>query len=377
MAINTLQAIIQKVRKLTITNNSTQLTDSTIIDYINSFYLYDFPAEFRSLKLKDVYTFDTYRGIDVYPFDSEHWQTVQVPAYCMKRSLQMFHDTMPFMAYYAASMNWQTQANFTQGNGTSGPYSGAAQLNTANSCVVRSYNNNPQVTTTLNSTSNFLAAPNKPSFPQAVPSRVQNLLITGQTVLGSQANVSDDGNGNLIGDCLPGGTINYLNGVIQNLIFATGGTAQVPIVAGSNIQLQYIPVQMNIPFSILFFQNQFTLRPVPDQGYTIELTGYRLPSQALLGTTDPNNPNMAGTPELNEWWECIAVGASKKVYEDRLDMEGVAMMEKILEQRYQVGYTRTYAEMSQQRVPSIYAQQLSNGNDSWNGGWGWGSGGSN
>lgn len=370
MTIATLQDIITKVRKLTVTSNSSQLTDAQIIDYINSYYLYDFPAQFRSLKLKDKYTFNTTRGIDTYPFDSEHFTTVEAPAYCMKRSLQMFMDPAPFQAYYAASMNWQIQKNFATGNGTNGPYAGAALLNTPDSCLVRSQNNNPQVSTQLNSTTNFLNAPTQPTFPNPNISRVQNLLITGQVGLGQQANVSDDGNGNLIGDCTSG-SINYDTGVITNLRFTS------LIVAGSNIQIQYIPVQMNIPFSILFFQNQFCLRPVPDRGYQIEIIAYRQPSQALLGTTSNTTPTMSGIPELREWWEVLCYGCAKKIYQDRIDNEGVATMDMWLKEAMDVAQTRTYAELSKQRAPTIYAQQLSNGNDSWNGGWGWGSGGSN
>ncbi len=371
MSIATLQDIITKIRKLTVTSNSTQLTDAQIIDYINSYYLYDFPAQFRSLKLKDKYVFNTTRGIDTYPFDSEHFTTVEAPAYCMKRNLAVFMDPNPFQAYYAASMNWQIQNNFTQGNGTSGPYAGSALINTPETCIVRSQNNNPAVTTPLNPTTNFLVAPTQANFPNANISRVQNLLITGQVALGQTANVTDDGAGNLIGDCISGGTINYSTGVISNLVFTSN------IVAGSNIQVQYIPVQMNIPFSILFYQNQFTLRPVPDRGYTIEIIAYRQPSQALLGTTSSTTPNMSGVPELREWWEVLCFGCAKKIYQDRIDNEGVATMDMWLKEAMDVAQTRTYAELGNQRVPTIYAQQLSNGNDSWNGGWGWGSGGSN
>ena len=370
MGIATLQDIITKIRKLTVTSNSTQLTDAQIIDSINSYYLYDFPAQFRSLKLKEKYVFNTVRGIDTYPFDSEHYTTVEAPAYCMKRNIQVFYDQTPFQAYYAASMNWQIQNNFTQGNGNPGLYAGSALINTPNTCIVRSQNNNPSVTTPLNSTSNFLVSPTQPTFPLANISRVQNLLITGQIALGQTANVTDDGAGNLIGDCISG-TIDYSTGVISNLEFTNN------IVAGSNIQVQYIPVQMNIPFSILFYQNQFTLRPVPDQGYTIEIIAYRQPSQALLGSSDPNVPNMGGIPELREWWEVLCFGCAKKIYQDRIDMDGVAMMDQFLKDAMDLAQTRTYAELGKQRVPSIYAQQLSNGNDSWNGGWGWGSGGSN
>jgi len=134
------------------------------------------------------------------------------------------------------------------------------------------------------------------------------------------------------------------------------------------------PPMMAIPLSIMFFQNQFTLRPIPDKGYTVELIAYRQPSQALLGSTDPDSPNLAGTAELNEWWEVIAFGTAKKIYEDRLDPDGIALMAQGLAERYNIAEVRTYAQLGQQRVPTIFADQLQQSYGT--GAYGWGGGGS-
>lgn len=343
MSIATLQDIIVKVRKLTGTGTSLQLTDPMIIDYINSFYLYDFPAAFRSLKLKDVYTFNTTQGVDVYPFDYNHWSTVQGPIYCMKRLIQLFTNQWNF---FNQSYNWQFQDNFTQGNGTIGPYTGTLTA----APLIKSVNNNPIVSTPSTPTTPFPTGV-PVVFPQANISRVQNLLITANTSTGS-LHVTDDGAGNLIGDCLAGGTINYQSGLISNLNF----TSVVP--GGNNIQAQYNPFQATIPLALLFNQNQFTLRPVPDQAYTIEVTAYRLPSQALLGSEDPNNPTLTGVPELLEWWETLAFGAAKKIFEDRLDDDGVALMEKGLADRYNANEARTYAQLGTQQINTIFTDQL-------------------
>lgn len=355
MSIATLADIITKIRRLTGTANDFSLTDAQIIDYINSFYLYDFPAMFRSLKLKDRYTFNTQRGIDVYPFDSEHFTTVEGPCYCMKRAIPMYQNPAGF---WGLNFNWQFQQNLTQGDGTVGPYIGI--LN--NIPIIRSANNNPMVSSPLSSTLPFPIG-NPVTFPQANIARVQNILITANIALGTTLNVTDDGNGNLIGNGI--GTIDYDSGVIS-LSFVN------PIPAGNVIQVQYGPANMNIPLSIMFYQNQFTLRPVPDQGYTIELISYRQPSQALLGSEDPDNPDTTGVPELKEWWECIAFGASKKIYEDRLDPDGVALMEKSLVQMYSVAEARTYAQIGKQSINTLFRDQLA---QSYQGtGWGFGSG---
>lgn len=359
MSIATLADIIAKVRRLTVTSNSSQLTDSQIIDYINSYYLYDFPAEFRSLKLKDKYTFNTQKGVDTYPFDSEHYTTVEQPVFCQKRMIPLYQQPSGF---FGLNFNWQQSQVLTQGNGGVGPYTGTCQ----NTPLLRSTNNNPAVQTTLTATANFLTTPSQPSFPNTNISRVQNLLITANVSNGTTLNVTDDGAGNLIGTTGTSGTINYDTGAISV-------TFPSAVPSGEDITIQYNPVSLSIPLSIMFFQNQFTLRPVPDKGYIVELVAYRLPSQVLLGTTDPNNPNYTGYPEQREWWEVLAFGCAKKVYQDRIDMEGVAMMDIGLKEAMSKAQTRTYAQLGKQSTNTIFQGQTASNYTSGTG-WGVGSG---
>lgn len=438
MSIGTLEDIILKARKLSSTGSDLSLTQAQVIDYINSFYLYDLPANMRCLKLQDKYTFNTIRGIDCYPFDSEHYTTVQMPCYCAKREIKLFQDPWSF---YGVNFNWQYQVNFATGDGTTGSISGSITaitnasngqvtsanhglatgnvvlitgvlgmtevnnvvftitVNSANTFllnvntsafgvyisggtfsktgytgtlsavpIIRSVNNNPMVKTPQNPTTPYYPTPSQPNFSQSmIPSRVQNILITASNTLGSTLNVTDDGNGNLIGDGI--GTIDYSTGEIS-IIFNT------PVAQGIPIQIQYNPMvnQMAIPQSILYFQNQFTLRPVPDKGYTIEMVAYRQPSQALLGSTDSDAPNLQGVPELTEWWELLAVGAAKKIYEDKLDTDGMMIMDKMLQERYEVAETRTYAQLGKQSMSTLFRDQLSHNYGA--SGWGAGAGGS-
>ena len=445
MSIATLEDIITKVRRLTGSATSNQLTDAQIIDYINSFYLYDFPAQFRSLKLKDKYTFNTIRGIDTYPFDSEHYTTIEMPCYVAKREVQLFQDPWSF---YGVWFNWQFQETLAQGDGTTGQVTGditnvflvatdpvriisvgheletgdvvritevvgttELNLNTytitvinssdfdldgtdsslftpyvsggqwshgsyEGTCtshpIIRSTRNNPMVETKTVPTVDFTVLPEATTspFPQANIGRVQNLLITANVSYGTTLNVTDDGAGNLIGDCVSG-LIDYDTGEVTNLIFSQA----VP--AGADITIEYNPASpgnLAIPQAIMFFQNQFTMRPVPDKGYTVELIAYRLPSQALLGTTTIVDDEIiyTGTPELKEWWETLAFGAAKKVYEDRLDPDGVALMDKSLAERYDLNETRTYAQLGKQSMNSMFRDQLQQNYGA--SGWGWGTG---
>lgn len=350
----TLANAVTKTRKLTGSSNAFQVTDEYIVRQMHSFYSYDLPAKFRSLKLKDIYTFTTNVGQDVYPFNSELYITVDQPCYCAKRELKLFNNPWEF---YAANYNWQQFTNFASGEGLTGPYSGF----TTAAPLIPSVNNDPGTQSNPNL-----------FFPQ---SRVQNVLITANVIgtngVGQTQNVTDDGQGNLIQifqtsngsnqeygwtyyrqyasstPTIPGNaTINYQTGEITGLIFAEA------IPEGTPIQIQYNPKQYSIPLAIMFFQNQFTLIPVPDAGYTIELTCYRQPIQALLAA------DMAGNPELSEWWEILAVGASKKIFEERLDSDGVMFIDKMLKERYDIIETRTYAQIGQERIKTLYTDQL-------------------
>jgi hypothetical protein len=435
----TLANAITKTRKLTGSSNAFQVTDSYIVQQMHSFYAYDLPAKFRSLKLQDVYTFTTNVGQETYSFNSELYTTVNHPATCAKRELRWFHSPG---AFYANNYNWQSFTNFATGDGTTGASTGTITgVTNANPGVVTApnhglvsgqtviinevggmteLNGNSYVIAVLsvnsfsigiNTTSftaytsggswfsspyngnttafPFVASINNDPGPQNSPNlffpqgRVQNILITANVIgpngVGITQNVTDDGQGNLIQifqtsnntnqeygwtyyrqyasatPTQPGNaTINYQTGEILGLTFAYA------IPAGTPIQIQYNPKQFSIPLAILFFQNQFTLAPVPDAGYTIEMTCYRQPIQALLAS------DQAGNPELSEWWEILAVGAAKKIFEERLDSDGVILIDKMLKERYDIIETRTYAQIGQESIQTIYSDQLK---------YQWGSGG--
>jgi hypothetical protein len=350
----TLANAVTKTRKLTGSSNAFQVTDTYIVQQMHSFYSYDLPAKFRSLKLKDIYTFTTNIGQDVYPFNSELYTTVNQPCFCAKREIKLFNNPWSF---YAANFNWQQFTNFASGDGTPGPYSGF----TTAAPMIPSVNNDPGPPFNRNL-----------FFPQ---SRVQNILITANVIgtngIGQTQNVTDDGQGNLIQisqtsnngnqeygwtyfrqyasstpDTPGNATINYQSGEITGLMFSQG------IPEGNPIQIQYNPKQFSIPLAIMFFQNQFTLVPTPNAGYTIELTCYRQPIQALIAA------DMTGNPELSEWWEILAVGAAKKIFEERLDSDGGMFIDKMLQERYDIIETRTYAQIGQERIATIYTDQL-------------------
>ena len=69
----------------------------------------------------------------------------------------------------------------------------------------------------------------------------------------------------------------------------------------------------------VFWNNEITIRPVPDNVYLVELEAYQSPSQ-FLQTTD--------NPTINQFWQYIAYGAAREILRDRQDMDGLSNLEE-------------------------------------------------
>src|SRR5690606_31171209 len=83
------------------------------------------------------------------------------------------------------------------------------------------------------------------------------------------------------------------------------------------VNAQSVPYVAGRPTTILFYDEKFTVRPIPDQPYKIDMEAYIRPTE-LISTTQK--------PELQEWWQYIAYGAAKKIFEDRSDMDSVQVI---------------------------------------------------
>jgi hypothetical protein len=78
-------------------------------------------------------------------------------------------------------------------------------------------------------------------------------------------------------------------------------------------------------------------------------------------------------PELEEWWQYIAYGAAKKIFEDRMDMDSVQQILPEFNQQQRLCLRRTIVQNSNTRVATIYTQTLNGigGNNGyyWGGPW--------
>ena len=108
------------------------------------------------------------------------------------------------------------------------------------------------------------------------------------------------------------GTVNYVTTQINLLL-------PVPLQAGSMLNIWAATYQVGRPYNVLFWNNELTIRPVPDNVYLCEIEAYQTPSQ-FFNTTD--------SPILNQWVQYIAYLAAMEILRDRQDMEGVANLEE-------------------------------------------------
>src|SRR5207247_3598233 len=76
----------------------------------------------------------------------------------------------------------------------------------------------------------------------------------------------------------------------------------------------YVP---SLPLAVLFYDTTFTLRPVPDMAYRVQMDCFIQPTALLANNQQPG---------LQEFWQYIAYGAAKKVFEDRMDIESVQLI---------------------------------------------------
>ena len=93
---STLNAIRQKVRRLTASSSESALTTANIDQYINTFYQQDFSYSIKLDQLRSVYSFYTAPNIDRYPLNVNFNQGIRSPAYCDGIEMSFFKDRQQF-----------------------------------------------------------------------------------------------------------------------------------------------------------------------------------------------------------------------------------------------------------------------------------------
>ena len=292
-----LSAIISKVRRITGRPSSTQITDAEIVEYIDTYYLYDFPMDLKTNNLKTTYSFDTQPNVDTYTFPRNLYYSVEAPVYVSGYQVPLFQNRDLF---YKSWPQLDYSETLTTSTGIAGPYVG---------------------TTT------------------ATPVLKNSVTISVDDGTGTYSIAKDNGVGGFTGD-VTAGSINYLTG-------ATSITFDSAIPAGYSINIKYFPYSASQPLGVLFFHDQFILRPVPDAVYTINMQAFLKPSALLI--TD-----LTGEPYLQEWFECLAYGAACKIFAENMDMTNYGMLRPLLDEKLRQCERRTMMQIKGQRTSTIY-----------------------
>lgn len=316
--LSTLEDIRIKVRRLTRSPSSSQISDSTINDYVNTFILYDFPEALRLSYLRTTLTFYTQPYIDIY---STNTANPDDPLFNFKNKYMTVHDPV----YIAGYKSFYTQSREQFYN-------------------IYPFTNNIVTLTTGNG-----VATNFTGTLSAHPMLIGKVTFSSVDTVNNGLVLRDNQLGQLVVPdstaTVPPSTINYLTGAYV-LNFPTPPANGVKIIAMT------VPYQTSRPNAICFYQDSFIVRPVPDQSYPVNLEVYQRPTELL------QNSDM---PELSEWWQYIAYGAAKKILEDRMDPDTVAMITPEFKNQETRILRRSIIQQSNERVATIYTEQASIG----------------
>lgn len=363
----TLDTIKQKVRRLTRTPSLSQLSDADLEQYINTFVVYDFPEHLRTFNLRIPFTFICNPFQDEYPTDEasfvgattnqlfdfqNKYVSVHAPVYVGGFQVLYSQSREQFFQIYPKINSIQSTG--FQGDGVTTRFTG----------VVNSFQNNQPNTgfnqqicllqgqvlfSSIDSAGEGLALID---VPVRDPLTGNTLPVGNLYVPGTEPAVGTAGVINLENN------INYLTGAYT---ITFGGDTPIAPAANAAINSQTVPQQPSIPQAVMYYNNVFTLRPVPDQPYRINFEVFANPVALLSGNE---------SPQLKEWWQYIAYGAARKILQDRMDVDTLALIEPEYKKQEMLCMRRTLVEYANERTATIYSEQTGIP-----GGGGWGRGG--
>lgn len=368
---STLQSIEQKVRRLTRCPSEAQLTQSDLDNYINTFVIYDFPEQLRTFNDRQQFTFICNPFQDTYVTDKT--LNIQNPLYNFQNKYITVHPPVyigGFPAFYTQSrteffgiypiVNSILSIGVT-GDGVTTSFTGIITNNTGPTPAIAT----PQQSTViLQNQVLFSSVDSNGNGISLVDVPVQNTDSGFNTVNGNlYVPGTEPATSPTVVD--PTNTINYFTGAFT-ITFKNYAGAPVAPGSGVGIFSQTVPTITSIPQSMLFYENQFTLRPLPDQPYRINFEVFSRPTSLLASNQ---------SPQLEEWWQYIAYGAAKKIFEDKMDMESVQNIMPEFKTQERLCLRRTLVQYANERTATIYTDQT-NTSAGWNG-WGNGGGGTN
>ncbi len=147
----------------------------------------------------------------------------------------------------------------------------------------------------------------------------------------------------------PVGTVNYVSGQFS---FST----PLPLQAGTTLTIWVSQYQTGKPYSLLFWNNELHIRPVPKLPHKITIETYLTPVQFMM-TTD--------SPILNQWVKYLAYASSCEILRQRQDMAGVENLMEGFKRQEGLVLERQAVEEINQRNNTVFCDAQKN--QGWNG----------
>jgi hypothetical protein len=342
MTVSTnLSTIRTKVRAVTGRPSVTQITDAQIDQYVNTFYLYDLSEHVKMESLRYYYQFTTQANVPVYDLPTDTYLTAMTPVFIAGYMCFMTQSRQNFFRNNS-ELQFLQQSLYT-GSGAAGGYTGQFLTNLP---VIQGFKPNPPGAFSISVGPTDIAAKflnwNVIVYAEGTPDATSGITPT--------LTLIDDGHGNLFAPtdtstavAARRGTINYITGALD---ITVGFTAIVP--SGNAINVQYTPYVASRPQSVMFYQDQIYLYPIPDQAYTVSFEAYKYPT-ALANASD--------NPQLREWWQALGMGASLKIFEDNADFENIVKYRPLLDEYLRKILRRSIVQQTSERTATIYEEQ--------------------
>lgn len=380
-ADTTYTMIEKKVRRLTASASEAALTSADIQRAVNLFYNNDFPYAIKIDQQRSVYKFLTIPNVDRYPVDVNNLQGFRAPVYFEGIVGNFFKNRDQLYNLYP---RYPTQFQPASGDGVTTSFTFTLFGNNANPF--------PQPNFGILSTQVIIGGIDVNGDPIRIiddggavvdaygigsNTTVGQLLFIKQNQVGNNVYLdatnaqqpaippqSPLGGFNPSSNTYPPspltpqycGTVNYVT---------TSITVTFPVApaAGTMINVWASTYQVGRPYNLLFWNNEFTIRPVPDNVYLCEVEAFQTPAQFM---------NTSDNPVLNQWSQYIAYGAAREILRERQDMDGVEnLMEGFKRQEALVLERQAVEEIGQPNITLFNGTQQGYGIG---GAWGIGAG---
>lgn len=386
---STLADIVTKVRRLTASPDTQQISDADIEDYINQAYIQDFPAEIKDDIFKDVVEIFVHPYQDRYALSgainttgnttanttANTYESVREPVYVEGRRATFYKDRGQFYNQWPRTAGLNTSLT----GGTTGTISsidvtgdptisitvpintnlvnglvitftgieGSTELN-GNEYTISNVSSTATETTfevTQAGTTAYTGSGTYIAYRLAYTLTLSAPVLPFECVIGylgkdgTYVKVEDGGDGTL-----------YLANTttsVGSVVYSTGAFTFNFLTApanGETINVWYYTYSPGRPTSVMFWKNELVVRPVPDKVYRVQVEAYKFPSAM----------SSSQTPEIKQWMQYLALLAATKILADRQDMEGLENLVPLLDRQQRLIKNRKANDQIGRRNVTIY-----------------------